>query len=99
MKELHAFSEKTNRTITFTELGYNQSAEAPYEPWDHEQGGPDATEIQTRCLNSALKAIKNEPTVTGAFLWKWFPGSPQYGNFAMAKPNTRKVISRKLVRE
>jgi len=93
MKDLHAFSERTGKKIAFTELGYNESAQAPYEPWDHRQGGHMAPEIQSLCLDRALRAIQREPDVTGAFLWKWFPGSTQRGNFAQARPNTRKVIS------
>jgi len=93
MNDLNTFAERKGKRIVFTELGYNESSTAPYVPWDHRQGGPNAREIQKRCLDRALKAIADEPAVTGAFLWKWFPGSPTRGNYAKARPHTREVIA------
>ena len=41
---------------------------------------------------AALRAISAEPSVQGAFLWKWYPGDRLPGDFAMAAPNIRRVI-------
>lgn len=92
MQELRAFGKKVDRHITFTELGYNESSRAALAPWESRQGGPNAVDVQGLCLDSALRAIEAEPTVCGAFLWKWFPGSPTRGNFALARPGPRRVI-------
>ena len=45
MKRMRNFSERYGKTVVFTELGYNRSARAPYEPWAYEVGGPDAEEL------------------------------------------------------
>ena len=77
--------------MLFTETGYNLSAKAPYEPWEYKVGGVDAEAIQMRCLEAALKAIKNEPRIVGSFLWKWFPGQRPPRNFAQSTPAMRRV--------
>jgi hypothetical protein len=91
---LRTFSEKQGKHVLFTETGYNLSAKAPYEPWEYKVGGVDAEAIQMRCLEAALKAIKNEPRIVGSFLWKWFPGQRPPRNFAQSTPAMRRVIAR-----
>ena len=94
MKRMRTFSERYGKTVVFTELGYNRSARAPYEPWDYEVGGPNADELQRRCMLAALEALQDEPSVVGAFLWKWFPGDARPRDFEMSSAAMRQVISR-----
>lgn len=94
MERMRGFSARTGKPIVFTELGYNLSAKAPYEPWDYEVGGPDAETVQELCMTVALRAIEAEPAVVGAFLWKWFPGNRTPRNFAMSTAAMRRVIAR-----
>lgn len=91
---MRRFSERADRPILFTELGYNNSAIAPYEPWDYKLGGPHANALQERLMRIALRAVAAEPSVRGAFLWKWFPGERSPRNFAMSRPAIRRIISR-----
>jgi len=44
-------------------------------------------------MRAALEAIEAEPSVVGAFLWKWFPGTRTPRNIAMSTPAMRRVIS------
>jgi len=92
MKDLSALSRKVDRPVVFTELGYNRSAKAGSEPWKYETGGERAMEVQTRCLEAAIRAMDAEPTVVGAFLWKWFPGDAEPRDFAKSAPHMRSVI-------
>ena len=92
--ELRTFSERTGRPVLLTELGYNRSSRAPYEPWAYEQGGDHAEEVQVRCLEAGLAAVEAEPAIVGAFLWKWFPGERQRGDFLMSRPAPRAAIER-----
>ncbi len=94
MHRMRAFSERYGKTVVFTELGYNRSARAPYEPWAYEVGGPNADELQRRCMRAALQAMQAEPSVVGGFLWKWFPGDARPRDFEMSSPAMRQVISR-----
>ena len=91
MARVRAFSAQVGKPVVFTEAGYNNSPTAPYQPWDWDDRG-DAEELQIRCMIAALQAIAAEPSVMGAFLWKWYPGDRVPRDFAMAAPNIRRVI-------
>ena len=94
LRRMRRFSRRVGQPILFTELAYNNAASAPYEPWDDEGGGADAETLQERLLTIALRAVASEPSIRGAFLWKWFPGERQPRNFAMSRPALRQIISR-----
>ncbi len=94
MSELRRFSARVGRPVVFTELGYNRAFAAPVRPWDDAWDGEEAESVQAACLRVALQAVENEPSVVGAFLWKWFPNPHPVGHtFQMASPNMRRVIA------
>jgi len=93
MARVSEFSARHDKTVVFTELGYNNSWLAASEPWDYSvRGTEDAEQLQRLCMEVALEAIGNEPAVVGAFLWKWFPGDRVPRDFAMSSPAMREVI-------
>ncbi len=93
MQEMHSFSVKLGRPILFTELGYSRSFRAAVEPWAHDTDGVEAEETQRTCMRIALESIRDEPSVVGAFLWKWFPEPHPVGrNFRLATPEMKQVI-------
>ncbi|MHC5114239.1 MAG: glycoside hydrolase family 113 [Planctomycetota bacterium] len=93
LTHLDTFSRKHRRRIVLAELGYNRSSLAAMRPWEYRTGGEHADEIQRRCMRAALRAIDRSDAVTGAFLWKWFPGSRgRRGNFLMTTPEMKAVI-------
>jgi hypothetical protein len=89
---LEAYGDEHDRDVVLAELGYNRSHLAAVRPWEYKQGGPDADEIQRRCMVAALEALGRSERVSGAFLWKWFPGERARGNFIMSTPAMREVI-------
>ena len=94
MTELRAFAEEHNRRIVFTELGYNRSFAAPIRPWESRVDGREAETMQEACLRIALAAVEEEPTVAGAFLWKWFPNPRPVGRtFQLATPRLKQAIA------
>ncbi len=94
LEQLERYSRTHGKKVVLAELGYNRSAHAAREPWDHRSGGPNAAEVQRRCMVSALKALEGNDVVVGAFLWKWFPSSRWGGgNFVMDTPVIREVIA------
>jgi hypothetical protein len=95
ISRMKSISDQHHKPVLLTELGYNRSSRAPYEPWAYAQGGPDAAAVQARVLDVALASIATAPWIRGAFLWKWFPGDRPVGNFAMADPAIRDVIARR----
>jgi hypothetical protein len=92
MRRLAAWSREVERPIVFTELGYNLSAQAATKPWAYVRGGPEAEAMQTRCLAAALDAVRREPTVRGAFIWKWFSGRTLGEDFLASTPAMRAVV-------
>lgn len=91
LEQMRTLSQRWNKPIVFTELGYPRSAEAALEPWRHEDDA-SAGALQERCLDVALRALEREPTVVGAFLWKWFPGPSSPEDFAMDRAELRATI-------
>ena len=93
MARMREFSARHDKTIVFTEMGYNSSWLAATEPWDYEtRPSAEAESLQRLCMEVALEAIGKESAVVGAFLWKWFPGDRQPRDFAMSSPAMREVI-------
>ena len=93
MARVRNYGDRTGKPIVFTELGYNRSELAPYEPWNNQVGGEHADLLQQLCMQVALVAVANEPSVRGGFLWKWFPGDRIPRDFAMSTPEMRRLIS------
>jgi hypothetical protein len=94
MEQLRDFAGEQDRCILFSELGYSRSFHAAMHPWSHEDDGQAAEHVQTVCMRAALRAVENEPSVIGAFLWKWFPNPYPIGrNFQLATPGMKRVIA------
>ncbi len=89
MREL---STRTGKPIVFTELGYDAHPAAPMQPWSSGRPSERGEAVQRAALRAALRALDREPSVVGAFLWKWFPGEVAYGDFRMSTPANRAVI-------
>ena len=93
--ELEAFGRRTGRRVVLGELGYNRSFAAAVRPWAYaEDDDPRAEELQTRCLDTALRTLAKSDTIVGAFLWKWLPGEDPNDNFLASTPAMQEVIAR-----
>jgi hypothetical protein len=93
--ELDRYGKEHDRPVVLAELGYNRSFAAAVRPWSYPMDAdPRAEELQVRCLETALSAISGSERIVGAFLWKWFPGERQHGNFRQSVPAVREVIAR-----
>jgi hypothetical protein len=84
-----SYAASLDRPVVFTELGYDASTRAAHEPWASGHGSP---ELQERALRVALRKVEADPTVVGSFLWKWFPGEVQRGDFRMSRPELQAII-------
>ena len=91
LADLRRTAEAADKHVVFTEVGYDSSASAAISPWAS-GSGPNGDALQAACTRAALRAIDREPTVIGAFLWKWFPGEVQSGDFRMSSPQMRSLI-------
>jgi hypothetical protein len=94
MREVRRVADRQRLPVVFTELGYGRSLEAAARPWGYDDHGAVAAPLQRRCLRAALEAVEREPSVVGAFLWKWFPNPHPVGrNFQLATPEMRRTIA------
>jgi hypothetical protein len=96
LQELETLSRRCGKRVVFTEIGYNENAQCAAQPWDfHRRGGPEAQEIQARCIREALRLEERAPFLAGMFWWKWFPDVPatEAETFDLRKPWTRRVIA------
>lgn len=91
LARLKALGQRHGKHVVFTELGYDTAAHAPHQPWKGTRS-EDAVAVQEACMRAAFRAIDREPTVIGAFLWKWFPGELQSGDFRMSAPPMRALL-------
>jgi hypothetical protein len=89
LARLADLSRRTGKPVVFTELGYDASPDAARTPWASGRGAP---ELQERLVRVALEVVEADPVVTGLFLWKWFPGEVQRGDFRVSRPPIRAVL-------
>lgn len=92
LDKLDAFAAPLGKTIVFTELGYDDVAGAPLEPWRVRGRRVRDEDVQACCMAAALQAIDRHPSVCGAFLWKWFAGPARRASFLMSTPRMRETI-------
>jgi len=93
--KLRVVHERTGKPVVFTELGYDRSPHAASKPWASGGWLAGGDAVQEAALEAALRAIDREPSVVGAFLWKWFPGERAHGDFRMSEPRLRALIARR----
>lgn len=73
-KQLDAFATQINKPVLLSELGYRDSADALYNPWETSTTAPVDQVEQAAAYNAALWSIINDPYITGVFAWAWeFP--------------------------
>lgn len=94
MTTLRAYSKAKDRTVVFTELGYNHSTQTARTPWDYGvENSAQAAALQRSCFEVALAAVDAEPSVVGSFLWKWFPEPhPNGSTYALATDAIKTLI-------
>jgi len=73
---LSSLSERLNRPVLFTELGYRNVDDAAAKPWrwpSHDEIGTAMpnNQIQAQLYNIFFHEVWNEPWLHGAILWKW----------------------------
>jgi hypothetical protein len=89
LTDVHAVSARTGKPVIFTELGYDAHSDALLRPWE---GGRGDNATQAMALSTTLRILDADPIVRGAFLWKWFPGEVQRGDFRMSHPEVRAIL-------
>lgn len=100
-KELKELSDKFNKKVIFTEIGYKSVEGTSIKPWQWIDDSAVASEReQTNCYKATFEFIKDKRYMAGIFIWKYFTdmeSKEEKGNikkgFTPYKKESEKVIS------
>lgn len=82
-KVLDAFSTKLNKPILLSEIGYRDSPDALYNPWQNQTISGTDPEEQAAAYDAALQYAISDPHIVGTFFWAWsFPPYAPNGKLA-----------------
>ncbi len=80
LKELQSFSNRYNKPILFTEIGYKSTKDSGKEPWTWPQRLPReerasiySEEMQAQLYEAMMQEVMSAPFIAGIHLWKWYP--------------------------
>jgi hypothetical protein len=68
---LDALALKSGKPIILSEIGYRNSADALYQPWQWKSSAPADPDLQAAAYEAALQNIIRDPYIAGAFFWGW----------------------------
>ena len=68
---LDALSIASGKDIVLSEIGYRNSADALYQPWQWKSSAPADPDLQAAAYEAALQNIIRDPYIAGAFFWGW----------------------------
>lgn len=105
-KSLKRISEKYQRQIVFTEIGYKNTADAARKPWVWPQDADESIvlseETQRICYEALFESLWHEPWMDGMFIWKWFHSTHKFEDFESqfrAQDERRKVRAKERGRD
>ena len=79
--QLDTFSHQAGKPLVLSEIGYRDSADALYHPWEKDTPSPADDEEQAAAYRAALMNSTDDTAITGIFFWAW--------SFHMFEPNQR----------
>lgn len=84
LKHLKQFSEKYQKPILFTEIGYKSTKDAGIEPWQWpeqldraERENKFSQKTQANLYEGMFEALADKPFIAGFHFWKWYPPIPE----------------------
>jgi hypothetical protein len=71
LSKLDRFAERLGRPIILSEIGYRNSTDALFNPYDHAtKAHPDPQE-QAAAYDAALQNVIPDPNIEGIYFWAW----------------------------
>ena len=94
LSAMERVSRAAGRPVILTEIGYTNGSSAASEPWLSTRG-EGASDLQARCLRTALEVARETAFIKGLFIWKWFPTTAPLGpgDFTVQTPELKMVIT------
>jgi hypothetical protein len=68
---LDGLSEVTGKSVLISEIGYRNSSDALYAPWQRETKAPVDPDEQAAAYDAALMNVHNDSHIIGIFFWAW----------------------------
>ncbi len=72
LEELSALSDRWDRKVLFTELGYRSAAHGAWRHWEIEPDAPVNLGTQANAYAAFFDAVWPQPWFAGVYWWKWF---------------------------
>lgn len=69
---LRGLSERMDRPVLFTEMGYCCSTTCAVEPWKEDRNALRDEAAQARAYRAFFNVFASESWYSGCFVWKWF---------------------------
>ncbi len=103
-EEIFKISEKYNKPVLITEMGYKSSINAGVEPWlwdEHWRAkGPNiraSEEMQVQCYKAFFETTWKKEWCAGTFIWNWKSpydkyGGPQSSTFTPQRKKSEEII-------
>jgi hypothetical protein len=86
LPEIDNFSKACgNKPILLSEIGYKDTADALYRPFDTATNSPPDPQLQANAYQAAIKAALGDRRIDGIFAWDW--GTGNYGADKFAPNN------------
>jgi len=68
---LDKLARDSGKDIVLSEIGYRNSADALYQPWQWKSDAPPDPDLQAAAYEAALQNMIRDPFIAGAFFWGW----------------------------
>lgn len=78
---LDNLARRTGKSLILSEIGYRNSTDALYQPWNHTTNSPADPELQAAAYTGAAQAVFGDKHIVGLFFWAW-----DNGVFAVTAP-------------
>ncbi len=73
LERLRVLSERWNKPLVITELGYRSVEGGAQNPWDWQRQGPVDLITQRKGYQAALRMVAGRTWLAGLYWWQWMP--------------------------
>jgi hypothetical protein len=70
-KLIDAFSSQVGKQVLVSEIGYRNTSDALYNPWDSQSSAPVDQEAQAAAYAATLSNVFGDSKIVGIFFWGW----------------------------
>ncbi len=76
--EIRELSQKFNKKVIFTEIGYKSVEGTTIKPWEWSKDGKASQEEQALAYEATSLVFRDKPYLAGVFVWKYFTDMNSY---------------------